>query len=1078
MLQQGLFRAWETPELTSINKLPPRATFYPLADAKQAAAGKRERSPWLLPLDGCWQFRCEPDPAAAERTLAAPEQAEWGSIAVPGNLEMQGYGKPHYTNVKMPFPEEPPHTPPSNPTGLYRRSFTMPKKWAGRRVVLHFGGATSVLAAYVNGIFVGLSKDSCLPAEFDITVALRVGENELTAVVVKWSDASFIEDQDQWWMSGLHREVFLYATPQTYLRDLHVKPVVNPDLASAMLEVAVHVGNVGAGPIPDGVSAEMQLIDPRGRPVFKRPLTGKLDARNPRWNNQPDRLRIDLRGELRQPALWSHENPALYTAVVTLKTPGGETHTSTRIGFRRIEIRDRNMLVNGQRVLIKGVNRHDHDPDTGKAVSIERMRQDVELMKQFNFNAVRTSHYPNDPRFLDLCDEYGLYVIDETNLESHDFHNSLCHETRYATAWLDRAMRMVVRDKNHPSILFWSLGNESGYGPNHGAAAGWIRDYDPTRPLHYEGAISIGQTYTTWAHHAHATDLICPMYSSLDELRTWSELCTKHLQGKSDTRPRGAELEAIGREHLPAWAKDRVIRPSIPTPLHPMERPVILCEYSHAMGNSNGSLADYFHLFRTAPGLQGGFIWEWLDHGIRQQQEDGREFFAYGGDFGDEPNDRNFVCDGMVSADRIPHPAMWEFKHLAQPVFVEAVDLKRGRVRVRNDQNFSSLSWLKGKWELLVDGEVVRRGSMPKLAIAPQQAKEISLAIGKVPAGREAHLNVRWLTAKATLHAPAGHAVAWDQLNVPFAAPKPSAKKSGKPPASVALERAGGCAVLRAGEVEATFDEAGAVLVSLRRRGREIVSRGPQVELWRGATDNDGIKLWSGQDGKALGRWQKLGLPQLARRPVSFAAKVNRDGSATVTLKHQASGRERWEDCEHTHRYTLRPDGRLEVENTIAFSGEDMTDLPRVGVRLDLVAGFEDARYFGRGPFENYSDRKAASWVAVHQTSASETYVDYVMPQEHGHRTEVRWLELSKGGRSRQTVRLVADGTFECNVSHFTAEDLYAAKRATQLEPRAETVVYLDAGHRGLGTASCGPDTLPQYRLAKNRYKFAFAIET
>ncbi|MFA6960877.1 MAG: glycoside hydrolase family 2 TIM barrel-domain containing protein [Opitutaceae bacterium] len=1081
MLKSGLVTAWENPELTSLNKLPPRATFTHFATAKQALTRDPNKSPWVLPLNGTWQFRCEPTPEDALRFTegtAFTASAEWGAIQVPGNLQTQGYGKPHYTNVQMPWPHEAPFVPSDNPTGVYRRTFAVPAAWDGQRVVIHFGGANCLLAVYVNGLAVGLSKDSCLPAEFDITAALRPGrENELVALVIKWSDATFIEDQDQWWLTGLHREVFLYTTPKTFIRDVHARPVLSTDLKSATLDVSVHIGITGAGPVPQGISAEIRLLDPKGREVFQKPLTGTHEGREKRWNCNPLHLRIDLGSSVARPQLWSHETPVLYTLLVTLKTPDGTTHTATRIGFRRVEIRDRDLLINGKRVLIKGVNRHDHHPDFGKAVPYDTLVKDVTLMKQFNFNAVRTSHYPNDARWLDLCDEHGLYVIDEANIEAHDFHNFLCKETRYATAWLDRAMRMVVRDKNHPAIIFWSLGNESGYGPNHAAAAGWIREYDPSRLIHYEGAISKGQSFASWAHNSSGSDIICPMYSSLKELGDWSDFVSKHYKAGKSLNAEGADLEALVR---PTIYQEHLDKPRSPiaAPIHPLARPVILCEYSHAMGNSNGSLSDYFQLFRTKPGVQGGFIWEWLDHGIRQKTADGREFFAYGGDFGDTPNDANFVCDGLVSADRIPHPAMWEFKHLAQPVVVELVKGKPGRIRIRNDHDFASLARLQGAWELLIDGVSAKTGKLPKLDLAPGASKDITIALGKLPAGTEAHLNVIWTTVADTTFAQRGHETAWSQLTL-AQIPKAKTQTSKNFAKPVLAEETVGGIILIAGDTAATFDRATSTLSSLRVCGVELLARAPLVELNRAATDNDGLKLWTGQDGKALGRWQKLGLitKPVDHQPGKFAYKANKDGSATVTLSHGASGREKWTDCTHTHRYTLHADGRLVVDNDIVFSGSDLTDLPRAGVRFDLVAGYENLAYFGRGPVENYADRKTGSLIARYKTTVTDEYVDYVMPQEHGHHTDVRWLELSSARKGKTpALRITAATLFEFNASHYTAEDLYAAKHATDLAPRAETIVYLDAAHRGLGTQSCGPDTLERYKVNAKRYAFSYTL--
>ncbi len=528
----------------------------------------------------------------------------WREVEVPGLWTMQGFGKPHYTNVVMPFPDLPPNVPEQNETGIYRRAFTIPRGWRSRPVVLHFGGAEGALYVLVNGEPVGIAKDSRTPAEFDISSLVRHdGANELIAVVVRWSDASFVEDQDQWWQAGLPRSIRL------------VSPTVR--------DVEVRAGSDGRFTVL-AEQGEARLLDARGRVVAKGELqNGRLD------------------GEVRSPRLWSAEEPALYTLELDA---GGETVT-TSLGFRDVEIRDRHLLVNGEPVLIAGVNRHDHDDTRGRVVTRELMERDVRLMKQFNVNAVRTSHYPNDPYWLELCDRFGLYVVDEANIESHAYYDELCRDPRYRNQWVERVANMVERDKNHPSVIFWSLGNESGYGPNHDAAAGWVRARDPSRPLHYEGAIA-----RDWSGGRPSTDVVCPMYADVDSIE--------------------------------AWAVEKTDDP----------RPLILCEYSHAMGNSNGGLSDYFAAFREHDALQGGFIWEWVDHGIRQRDKRGREYWAYGGDFGDTPHDANFCADGIVWPDRTPHPALHELKFLAQPIHVEARG--GGRFRIHNRHHFAPLDRL------------------------------------------------------------------------------------------------------------------------------------------------------------------------------------------------------------------------------------------------------------------------------------------------------------------------------------------------------------------------------------------------
>ncbi|MCU0791266.1 MAG: DUF4981 domain-containing protein [Opitutaceae bacterium] len=1097
MSVDGIPRIWENPEFTSLNKLPARASFDAYPDARRALAGKREKSPWFQTLDGIWRFRLFKGPGEALAFVNDRSSGDtgWAEIPVPANWQMHGYHFPHYTNFNMPFRETPPFTPDDNPTGVYRRTFSVPAGWDDRRVVLHFASADSVLAVYLDSRLVGVSKDSRLPAEFDVTALVRPGvEHELVAVVVQYSDASFLEDQDMWRLGGLPREVFLYATPRIHLANIKTSTEVDLDAHTAELEVLVKVGfPVKDRALPD-TRVSVRLLDPEGRDVLESPAVAGVVHLRRSQDFDLNHARLRLAVTKKQLRLWSHESPELYTLLVSLAPPRATgvpgSHAAVRVGFRKIEVRDRDLLINGRRVLIKGVNHHEHHPDRAKAVPHETMRRDVVLMKRFNFNAVRLSHYPHDPRFLDLCDELGLYAIDEANAESHDLSNVLCEDARYATAWLDRAMRMVIRDINHPSVIAWSLGNESGYGPPHDAAAGWIRHFDPSRPLHYEGAIARWQSALTWAHGSSATDLICPMYPGIQELNDWLDFADKHCP----PAPEQSRAELLASYPGLDRIKPVRVRPDakpLPTPLHPLARPVILCEYSHAMGNSNGSLSDYYRLFKSRAGIQGGFIWEWCDHGLRQKTADGREFFAFGGDFGDQPNDLNFVCDGMVSADRIPHPACHEHHRLAQPVAVALVSAATGRsarIRVRNELDFSTLesAGLRARWTLQADGEAVRTANIPASSLKnlpPGAERDVSLALGTLPAdAREFHLIVEFFLARDTAWADAGHVVASTQLALPARASRRIANLKSRIFSSSAAvtttETLGGVALAASGLV-ATFDRATGTLSSLRRDGRERLARGPLVELWRAATDNDGIRLREKQGNTALGRWLPLGLEKgILHRPSRFEVAASaHDGSVTVTLAHQATTRLRdnWRDVSHVHRYTVHPDGRIEVANEFLIA-KDYDDLPRIGVRLDIVPGFERLAYFGRGPFENYSDRKAAADLGVWENTVAGEYVDYVLPQEHGHHTDVRWLELSTSGRRPATLRVEGAPTLEFNATHFTAEELFACRHTTDLRPRAETILYLDVAQRGLGTATCGPDALPEHRIPAGKHTLAYSL--
>jgi beta-galactosidase len=1021
---------WQMPQLVGLNKLPPRATLIPFPTPEEASANPRELSPWFLSLNGAWDFQIKPRPAAA--TLDALT-AEWSPITVPGNWTMQGFGSPHYTNVQMPFPEPPPTVPADNPTGIYRRTFTLPKGWEGRRVVLHFGGCEGVLYVHLNGNPVGLSKDARTPAEFDVTDLVQHGApNELVVVVVQFSDASFIEDQDHWWQAGIQREVFLYTTGTPHLQDLFARGDLEDNLSDGVLRVKAKVGFPGAR--PESATVELRLYDPAGAEVFADvPSKTCGEVKSPwgaLWTADNE---VDFELPVPAPQLWSAETPHLYTLVATLRTPGGTESSACRIGFRRVELRDQQVQVNGRPVLFKGVNLHDHDDRRGKAITRELMETDVRLMKQFNVNAVRTSHYPKDPYFYDLCDRYGLYVVDEANIESHAFYHDICNDLRYTAAFVERVQNMVERDKNHPSIIFWSLGNESGYGPNHDTAAGWARGADPSRLLHYEGAISRWNG-GDWSGGQRVTDVVCPMYPAIADIAAWAE------EGKDP-------------------------------------RPMILCEYTHAMGNSNGSMSDYWAAFEAHPNLQGGYIWEWIDHGILRQTEDGRSYWAYGGDFGDTPNDANFCTDGIVWPDRTPHPALYEFKHLAQPLAAAWVDPAAGLLRLTNKQDFVSLNWLKGRWEVIADGVVTAGGDLPPLTARPGAAEEVRLPAEQMQGAGERFVNLYFYQAEDTLWAPAGHEVAWAQLPLPVAqstgTPQPHAAAES---VTVAEDERSITLAAGAGEkqVVAVFDKATGALSAYGPAGANLILNGPKLHVWRGATDNDGIKLMLDQQHyKPLARWLALGLDKIEQQLGGLRIVETDEGLPAVEVVHNASGRAQWDDFVHTHRYVLQPSGQLLVENRVSL-GDEISDPPRIGVDVVLSPALEQLSWYGRGPWENYSDRKAGTRVGVYRSTVTDEYVPYIMPQEHGHKTDVRWLRLADAqGRG---VQVEGEPVFEFSASHFTDEELYAARHTTDLQGRPEVILHLDGAHRGLGTASCGPDTLEEYRLLAREYRFTYRL--
>jgi beta-galactosidase len=989
-------RWWEQPELTSVGRLPMRP---PLVD---------RAGPWFRSLDGTWRFTLVDRPEAAPGGFHRPAFSDrtWAEVAVPGCWTMQGFDRPIYTNYQMPFRGFPPAVPDANPTGCYRTSFTVPDAWSTRRIVLHIGGAESALQIWVNGVEVGISKDSRLEAEFDVTEHVRFGEpNLLAAMVVRWSDASYVEDQDQWWHAGLHREVYLYATDRTYLADVHVDAGLADDLTTGKLAVAATVAFAEVERV-DGWTVTARLENARGRTVGSE-LRGAVPRSRATYAFGGHV--VLLAAEVPKVAPWSAEIPTLYRLRVELLDSQGGVRESTtlRIGFRRIEIDEREFLVNGRPVLFRGVNRHDFDPVTGRVVTVEQMRADLVLMKRFGFNAVRTSHSPNDPRFYDLCDELGMYVVDEANIEAHAFIFSLAHDPRYLATWVERGSRMVTRDKNHPSIVMWSLGNESGYGAAHDALAAWIRRTDPTRPLHYEGAI-----FLEWNRDQDVTDVLCPMYPEIADVVRWGE-----------------------KDQAPAM-------------------PLIMCEYSHAMGNSNGCLADYWDAIERFPGLQGGFIWEFWDHGLRQELPDGTVRSSYGGDWGDKPNDLNFCLDGVVWPDRTPKPALQEHKYLACPVRVRAsrADLRRGVVRLENRQDFTDLSWLRARYEIAVDGDVVQHGALRLPPLAPGKEATVDIA-GLVPAagaGEEAWLTIWFESARDLAWAPKGFEVGWRQIALPTA----GRRKARRAPAD--------------DRIAVDFDKEAGELRGLTLDGRALLESAPALSCWRAPTDNDGLKLAPMQDLKPLGRWRAWGLDALTRT----LGKVTVKG-ATMTVRASYTGTDLDAPIYQRTVYTREPDGTVRVREEVRVP-KSISDLPRLGITFEVPAAFEYLTWLGRGPHESYPDRKRGAAFGRYTSTVTEQYVPYVMPQEHGGHSDTRWFALHADDGSGLLIG--AAEPFHFSASHFHANDLLAATHDVELKPRSEVIVHVDTLHRGLGTLSCGPDTLPQYRIGPGRYRWTWAL--
>jgi len=952
----GELRPWADPTLLQLHRLPMHVPL-PLNDDARIA------------LDGQWHFRLFDTPeSVTPSAVRGPTPAKGRTVAVPGNWTMQGTGDlPQYTNVQMPFPGPPPKLPDRNPTGVYRRSFTPGRGWRSQQVVLHIGGAESVHAVYLNDHFVGYGTDSRLPSEYDITPHLVAGRNHLAIVVMRWSAQSYVEDQDQWWMAGLHRSVFIEARPLVHVADVHCRADLRLSDGAGLLSVRTEVVFVRAP--AKGWQVKTWVETDAGKRVGKARTSTVPHAFNIPYVFAGHH--VDPEWEIPQVKPWSAESPTRYRVRIELIRPDGVVAQSTAqmVGFRHVEVRDRQLLVNSQPIWIFGVNRHDHHPDRGTAVTFNDIRDDLLQMRRHNITAVRTSHYPNDTAFYELCDELGMYVVDEANIESHAYNTSLCNDSRFLDTWMSRGSRMVQRDRNHPSIIVWSLGNESGYGVNHDALAGWMRRDDPTRPLHYEGAVF----HKGWIDGGlAATDLVCPMYTPIDAIVAY---------GRSG---RGT-------------------------------RPLILCEYSHAMGNSNGSLADYWAAITSTPGLQGGFLWEWRDHGLTRAGTTRREFL-YGGQFGENPHDGNFVADGLMSSDLQPHPAMREVAWVYRPVTVEA-GRRNGTLRVSNRQSFVGLDAFEARWSLLVDGTEMRSGRWRLPAVAPHSSVDVPWPCAMPTTGDEVHLSVCWTLRRATWYADAGHLVAWDQLTLR----KHTASRKPRPPS-------GGTSAIE-----------------------EVLVSPVELCIFRAPVDNDGFKLMPELSrrirvgGTSLEHWQDIGADRLP---------------ADQLVHHTARSVATVEGVEYHH---------------VVVVPEACADLARVGVTFTLPGGFEQLRWFGRGPFENYPDRNASAPLGIWQGRPDEP--PYLVPQEFGLRTDCRWFEFIDRAAGR-VLRLdvLAPHALHVSATHFTVDDLYRARTETELQPRPELVVHADVAQRGLGSASCGPDALPQYRLQPGTYRFAYRL--
>lgn len=1018
----------EDPSVLHLNTEEDRAYYIPLAE---------DGSEFRTLLNGDWEFHYYANPYEADEDFFCPDfqsgQAGYSSIPVPSCWQTQGYDRHHYSDVEYPFPYDPPYVPDENPCGAYRRQFVLSEEQAAGRTLLNFEGVDSCLYLWINGRFAGYSQVSHSTSEFDISELVRPGKNLIAVLVLKWCDGSYLEDQDKFRMSGIFRDVYLLHRPHCHIRDYFVHTSLARDYSLA--DVSVDISLRGES---DGFQAE--LYGPDGS------LIGKIhDFQSPVTFSVPN------------PVLWNAERPALYTLI--LKNQGETIRQS--VGIREISIQDGVVTVNGVPVKFKGVNRHDSDPVTGFTISREQAVRDLRLMKEHNINAIRTSHYPNAPWFLDLCDQYGFYVIDEADVESHGCESIyggssqktfglLAQDPAFASAILDRVQKCVIRDQNHACVLFWSLGNESGYGVNFEEAGRWVKRYDPSRLLHYESSI-----YSMEGHvnDTSMLDVYSRMYPSLETIDAYF----------ADPANQGPNL-----------------------------KPYILCEFIHAMGNGPGDIEDYYEKIYANPHICGGFAWEWCDHAIDMgRAEDGRKKYYYGGNFGDFPTDGNFCMDGLVYPDRRPHTGLKEYKNVLRPIRVLTAEGK-ATARVHegaltfslwNTADFTNVKDMADiHYEISRDGEPMEHGALPEMDVPPHQTRTFTIKAPQVPEDSDPssvwHVKFTFLQRGDGLLTPAGHCLGFDQLPIQMCpartdtgtVPAPAAKMSrentpSKPLSTISVKEDGRYIILDSPAFHYVFDKFLGTFSRMVIGQRSLLLRPMEFNLWRAPTDNDRRQKLE---------WKAAGYDRTTVKVYSCEAAAADDDSVSIHCRLAIHAVYIQHILDVKACYTVLPDGRVQIALD-AKRNTDLPFLPRFGLRLFLPKDYCQADYTGYGPYESYQDKHRASWFGRFASTVADLHEDYLKPQENGSHWGCTRLNLRSSLEGGLSISTPAGETFSFNASPYTQEQLERAEHNYELEPCGCTVLCLDYKMSGIGSNSCGPKLIEKYRL--NEERFCFRID-
>jgi beta-galactosidase len=1012
---------WDNVSIFKVNVEKPHTTMIAYPSPALAAGGDRVRSPWFRSLNGSWKFNCADSPATRPVDFYRQDfiDSSWRTIPVPSNYQFHGCDIPIYTNVAYPFPMDPRGAPvvpkEKNSVGSYRTTFILPNDWTGRRVFLHFDGVDSAFYLWVNGTKVGYNEDSRTDAEFNVTPYVKAGKNLIAVEVYRFSDGAYLENQDMFHLSGIFRDVYLWSTADQHIRDFEVQTDLDANYQNAILKIQASIINFEGNVSPGSLTAA--LLDEGGKPV--------LSPQMHRFQKGDREIEVSLTAPVPNPKKWTAETPYLYKLLLTLNDAQGTPIESipANIGFRKIEIKDGKLLVNGQKILLKGVNRHEHSPDTGHYLSRDLMIRDIKLMKQFNVNAVRTSHYPNATEWYELADRYGLYIIDEGNIECHAYglndKNRLSNDPAWGPLYLDRVQRMVERDKNHPSIIMWSAGNECGDGPNIAEVYNWTKQRDRSRPFHYEGSSRYG---------AKSTDINSYMYPTPNE--SW-------------------EL-----------AKSKP------------DMPFMLVEYTHAMGNSNGALREYWDLFYADINAIGAFVWDWVDQGIRQmvpeeyQNSGSKTFLAYGGWWEDKAgiyNDNNFCQNGLVSADRNPHGGLWAIKYVYRNLHLSAWDLKTHKIKIKNWFDFLNAGDIaEGLWEVKAEGKTIATGKLPELDIAPHQEKEFELppAAFQTAQNVECVLNISFILKNDGAWAKKGHEISWEQILLPLDA---SPKDWGTIP-PLSISDMGSLARISGPDFALTFDKQSGRIGKYFYKGTLLLEHGPQPDFRRASTDNDIGASRAVQNAeeknplKGVSVWREQGAAWKIR-DVRIQRIDGKSAKITVSGDLVAAG------SQYTMIYTIYGNGWIDVEASYTPGTGIIPMMPRFGTELIVAAGLEKITWFGRGPAPTYIDRNYEK-IGVYQSTIDQQWNEFPKPQENSNKVDVRWITLM----NKNGLGLRAQG-YGLNVSayHYPKNEIEDAEYSFQLTKHSQ--IYLNVDHRQMGVGGVDTWTPKAYPLENYRIK-------